>query len=71
MKHHIKLVKGAMDEIVPETSNIDKKVITTLSVALSKSELKKMKASSGLVGKNLTNDQIIRAYLKERLNYGY
>lgn len=71
MKHHIKLVKGAMDEIVPETSNIDKKVITTLSVALSKSELKKMKVSSGLVGKNVTNDQIIRAYLKERLNYGY
>lgn len=60
-----------MDEIVPETSNIDKKVITTLSVALSKSELKKMKVSSGLVGKNVTNDQIIRAYLKERLNYGY
>ena len=45
MKHHIKLVKGVKDEIVPETSNIDKKVITTLSVALSKSELKMRKWS--------------------------
>ena len=49
---------------------MDKKVITTLSVALTKTELKRMKAVSGLVGA-VTNDQIIKAYLKERMYYGY
>ena len=72
MKHHVKLVKGVQDEITPEIkkTEMDRKVITTLSVALTKTELKRMKAVSGLVGA-VTNDQIIRAYLKERMYYGY
>ena len=72
MKHHVKLVKGVQDEITPEINKteMDKKVITTLSVALTKTELKRMKAVSGLVGA-VTNDQIIKAYLKERMYYGY
>lgn len=72
MKHHVKLVKGMEDEITPEINKtqMDKKVITTLSVALTKTELKKMKTVSGLIGA-VSNDQIIKAYLKERMNYGY
>lgn len=72
MIHHIKLVKGSENEQmkdIPKT-DMDKKILTTLSVSLTKSELKRMKAVSGLVGK-VTNDQIIRAYLKERHYYGY
>lgn len=72
MKHHIKLVKGSIDEQVKDIkpTKVDKKIMTTLSVALTKTELQKMKAASGLVGK-VSNDQIIKAYIKERMYYGY
>lgn len=72
MKHQIKLIKGSVDEIVEKTTSTkaDKKIITTLSVVLTKTELQKMKSASGLVG-SVSNDQIIKAYLKERLHYGY
>lgn len=72
MKHHVKLVKGVQDDIAPEINKTetDKRILTTLSVSLTKEELKRMKAVSGLVG-SVSNDQIIKAYLKERMHYGY
>lgn len=51
-------------------TEVDKKILTTLSIALTKTELQKMKSVSGLVGK-VSNDQIIKAYIKERMSYGY
>ncbi len=72
MIHHIKLVKGSENERMKEhpKTEMDKKILTTLSVSLTKAELKRMKAVAGLQGK-VSNDQIIRAYLKERHYYGY
>jgi hypothetical protein len=67
--HNIKLVQGAKDTI-SENPPADKKKMTTLTVSLTDKELKQMKALSGLRG-NVSNDQIIKSYIKSKLTYGY
>jgi hypothetical protein len=67
--HNIKLVEGAKDTI-SEYPPADKKKTTTLTVSLTAKELKQMKALSGLRG-DVSNDQIIKSYLKTKLTYGY
>ena len=69
MKHHVKLVKGDDHTTsIEEVSN--KKQITTLTLGFTKKELAQMKALSGLKGQ-VSNDQIIRAYIKSKMSYGY
>ena len=70
MNHHIKLVQGNEDTISENPTPEDKRKATTLTVSLTAKELKQMKALSGLKG-NVSNDQIIKSYLKTKLTYGY
>ena len=68
--HNIKLVMGSQDTISENPAPEDKRKATTLTVSLTAKELKQMKALSGLKG-NVSNDQIIKSYIKSKLTYGY
>jgi hypothetical protein len=68
--HNIKLVQGSEDTISETPAPEDKKKATTLTVSLTAKELKQMKALSGLKG-NVSNDQIIKSYIKSKLTYGW
>ena len=71
--HNIKLVQGAKDTIISDTSQSEdheKRKSTTLTVSLTAKELKQMKALSGLRG-NVSNDQIIKSDIKSTLTYGW
>ena len=72
MNHHIKLVQGNEDTIsdAEQSSDREKRKATTLTVSLTAKELKQMKALSGLRGE-VSNDQIIKSYIKSKLTYGW
>jgi hypothetical protein len=67
--HHIKLVTGDEHTVIENVPK-EKKEITTLTMGLSKKELSKMKSVTGLKG-DVTNDQIIKAFIKLQLLYGF
>ena len=69
MNHNIKLVKGNTDTIQEKTP-IGKKISTSLTINLTKKQLTQMKGLSGLKGA-VSNDQIIKEYLKAKMTYGY
>ena len=69
MKHNIKLVQGSEDSL-QEMASVGKKISTSLTINLTKKQLTQMKGLSGLKGA-VTNDQIIKEYLKFKMNYGY
>tara|TARA_R100000773_G_C4120777_1_gene56360 strand:+ start:313 stop:498 length:186 start_codon:yes stop_codon:yes gene_type:complete len=61
MKHHIRLVKGS--------DTIEKKHLVSLSVGVTDTQLKQMKALSGLKG-NVSKDLIVREFIKSKM-YGW
>jgi|TARA_B110000902_G_scaffold122504_1_gene143392 hypothetical protein len=69
MKHNIKLVQGSEDSL-QEMASVGKKISTSLTINLTKKQLTQMKGLSGLKGA-VTNDQIIKEYLKAKMTYGY
>ena len=69
MKHNIKLVQGSEDSL-QEMASGGKKISTSLTINLTKKQLIQMKGLSGLKGA-VTNDQIIKEYLKAKMTYGY
>tara|TARA_B110000238_G_scaffold144853_1_gene156203 strand:- start:160 stop:369 length:210 start_codon:yes stop_codon:yes gene_type:complete len=69
MKHNIKLVQGSEDSL-QEMASVGKKISTSLTINLTKKQLIQMKGLSGLKGA-VTNDQIIKEYLKAKMTYGY
>ena len=69
MKHNIKLVQGSEDSL-QEMASVGKKISTSLTINLTKKQLTQMKGLSGLKGA-VTNDQIIKEYLRAKMTYGY
>ena len=69
MKHNIKLVQGSEDSL-QEMASVGKKISTSLTINLTKKQLTQMKGLSVLKGA-VTNDQIIKEYLKAKMTYGY
>lgn len=69
MKHNIKLVQGSEDSL-QEMASVGKKISTSLTINLTKKQLTQMKGLSGLKGA-VSNDQIIKEYLKAKMTYGY
>jgi hypothetical protein len=69
MNHNIKLVQGSEDSL-QEMASVGKKISTSLTINLTKKQLTQMKGLSGLKGA-VSNDQIIKEYLKAKMTYGY
>ena len=63
-RHKIKLVKGAVDEIIKPKQSL---VRATLTMELTLKDLERMMARAGLEG-DYTKEQIINAYIKAMLN---
>jgi len=69
MNYKVKLVKGNLDEKL-QSKPTNKKKLVSLNIGLTQKELTQMKALSGLRG-SVTNDQIVKEYIKSKLRYGW
>ena len=69
MNYKVKLVKGNLDEKL-QSKPTNKKKQVSLNIGLTQKELTQMKALSGLRG-SVTNDQIVKEYIKSKLRYGW